>query len=138
MSRPVAGNPDNVARNENLPLPIVKYSTGGGCFIGFKEKEDGHLYFCDCAKDAIENFIQERIDGFLRTYEEVSVDNIAPLFQDEIQKKPNGGELTTPGESLIYWSIKKSSVTTATKSFLNTASATKCMGQSSSKTTIGI
>jgi hypothetical protein len=107
MSRSVAGNSDNVARNGNLPLPIVKYPTSSSCFIGFKEENDGQLYFCDCAKDAIENFIQGRIDEFLRTHGDVSVENITPLFQDEIQEKVRQRGVNDPEEVIDLFEYRE-------------------------------
>ena len=96
MSRPVVGNPDSVARNENLPLPIVKYPNSSSCFIGFKEEEDGKLYFCSCAKTALENYIQGRIDDLDNSHRDVTVENVVQLFQEEIKEEALNADLDSP------------------------------------------
>lgn len=108
MSRPVVGDSDTVARNDALPFPVVTYSDNNSCFIGFKQnEEDNQLYFCDCAKDAIKNFIQGRIDEFLRTHGEVSVGNITPLFQKEIQEKAQRRGIDDTEEVIDLFEYKK-------------------------------
>lgn len=54
--RPVAVDGDETAQNENLPLSVVRYPPHYGTFIGF-EGDNGELYFCSCARDAIKNYI---------------------------------------------------------------------------------
>lgn len=56
--RPVAVDGDETVQNDILPLPIVKYPPHYGTFIGFKKHSDGNLYFCSCAREAIENSVR--------------------------------------------------------------------------------
>lgn len=87
MSRPVVGNPDSVARNENLSLSLVTYPNSSSCFIGFKKEGKSQLYFCSCSETALENYIRGRIDELDDSHREVTVENVVQLFQDEIKEE---------------------------------------------------
>lgn len=106
MSRPVVGNPDEVTENENLPLPIVKYPTGRSCFIGFKEKEDGQLYFCSCTETALENYIRGRIDSLDDSHRDVTVENVVQLFLDEIKDEVLSTGLNRPEDVVDVFQFK--------------------------------
>jgi hypothetical protein len=45
-------------RQDKLPYPVVQYPAHYGVFIGFKPESDGGLHFCNCAKDAVRNYIR--------------------------------------------------------------------------------
>lgn len=105
MARPVAGDSDDIAKNDNLPLPVVKYPPGS-CFIGF-QKKGGQLYFCDCAKGAIRNFIHGEVDEQLRIHGEVSVENITSVFQDEIREQADKNGVSEPTSVIDLFEYKK-------------------------------
>lgn len=53
---------DNTITKEQLPLPIVLYPGFYGAFFGFKKEEaDSMIFFCSCAKEAIENYLKLRL-----------------------------------------------------------------------------
>lgn len=52
---------DNTINKENLPFPIVLYPGFYGAFFGFKKEENGYIFLCSCAKEAIENYIRLRL-----------------------------------------------------------------------------
>ena len=45
---------------EELPLPIVYYPEHYGAFFGFSEDIGKKIYFCECQRQAIENYIKLR------------------------------------------------------------------------------
>lgn len=76
---------------EDLPLPIVYYPEHYGAFFGFSEDVGKKIYFCECEREAIENYIELRkrlplenytgaktyplgTDYFPRTVAEISVE----------------------------------------------------------------
>ena len=52
---------DGLISIENLPLPVVLYPGFYGAFFGFKEREDSEIYFCECSRKSIENFIEYKL-----------------------------------------------------------------------------
>ncbi len=50
---------DSIISYENLPLSFVHYPSNGA-FFGFSEDIDSEIYFCECQKDAIYNYIALR------------------------------------------------------------------------------
>lgn len=44
---------------EQLPLPFVHYPNNGA-FLGFSEDIDSEIYFCECQKEAIHNYVSLR------------------------------------------------------------------------------
>ncbi|WP_141212211.1 hypothetical protein [Halorubrum ezzemoulense] len=106
MSRPVVGNPDERARNENLPLPIVKYPNSSSCFIGFKERRGSQLYFCSCAETALKNYIRGRIDDLDDSHRDVTVENVVQLFQDEIKEDALSANLDNPEDVVEVFQFK--------------------------------
>jgi hypothetical protein len=70
------GNDAAEVRNENLPYPVVKYPTSGG-FIAFKPSEDtAKLFFCSCAREALENFIDCQIIALEDSHQDVTPANV--------------------------------------------------------------
>jgi hypothetical protein len=45
---------------EDLPLPIVYYPEHYGAFFGFSEDIEEKIFFCECQRKAIENYIELR------------------------------------------------------------------------------
>lgn len=45
---------------EELPLPFVHHPSPNGAFIGFSEGIDTDIFFCECQKEAIENYLAIR------------------------------------------------------------------------------
>lgn len=43
---------------ENLPLPYVYYPSTGRAFFAFSDTPHSDIYFCDCEREAIENYIK--------------------------------------------------------------------------------
>ncbi len=43
---------------EDLPYPYVHYPNHYGTFISFSETQDSQMYFCTCARQAIENYLK--------------------------------------------------------------------------------
>ena len=54
---------DNIVSKENLPYPYVYYPGFYGSFFCFSEKKNSTLFFCSCAKEAIENFIRFQLSN---------------------------------------------------------------------------
>lgn len=59
---PLLENRDRVSLGtvtfESLPLPFVFYPKLYGTFFAFSDDIDGKLYFCECERKALENYIQ--------------------------------------------------------------------------------
>ena len=53
---------------ENLPYPYVYYPPIYGAFFAFAEKINSDLYFCECEREAIENFFEIRANCPLEGY----------------------------------------------------------------------
>lgn len=87
MARPVVGGSNTVARNDALPFLVVTYPDSSSSFIGFSEEEGGELYFCACAEEALENYIQGRIDALNKSHREPTVENVVQLFQEQIKRE---------------------------------------------------
>lgn len=74
--RPVAVEADTEARNDALPFPIVTYPSHYGTFIGFKRKPGDDLYFCSCAREAIENYVKCECEGLTGSHQEPTPENV--------------------------------------------------------------
>ncbi len=61
-NRNIAYQDGIVAREKDLPLPIVHYPGHYGAFLAFSKSEDSAIFFCSCAKKAITNYIRFRIE----------------------------------------------------------------------------
>lgn len=48
-------------KKEDLPFSIVLYPSFYGAFFAFREKRNSEIFFCSCAKEAIENYIRFRL-----------------------------------------------------------------------------
>ena len=55
--KPAAVKDDTRAR-ENLPWPFVYYPGAGGAFFAFAPREDGTPSLCECARQAVENYLR--------------------------------------------------------------------------------
>ncbi len=53
---------------EDLPLPIVYYPEHYGAFFGFSEDVGEKIFFCECQRNAIENYIELRKKQPLTNY----------------------------------------------------------------------
>lgn len=73
--RPIVGNDTAEARNENLPYPVVKYPSSGA-FIAFKPAHSADLYFCACAREALENFIECQREDLQESHQSVTPENV--------------------------------------------------------------
>lgn len=51
-----------VARENDLPLPIVYYPGHYGAFLAFSQSESSEIFFCSCAKKSIANYIRFRTE----------------------------------------------------------------------------
>lgn len=49
---------DRTIAHEKLPFPIVHYPGHYGTFFGFQHIDNGTIYLCSCAKEAVENYIK--------------------------------------------------------------------------------
>ena len=49
-----------IVHENGLPLPWVHYSVGGKAFVGFSENKDGEVFFCECCKPALINYLKLR------------------------------------------------------------------------------
>lgn len=74
--RPVAVDGDAESWNDNLPFPVVKYPPHYGTFIGFKREPDGDLYFCSCAREAIENYVRCEYEGLTGSRQVPTLENV--------------------------------------------------------------
>ncbi len=67
-----AGNDTDVSLGaityEDLPLPIVYYPEHYGAFFGFSEDIGEKIFFCECQRKAIENYIELRKQQPLTNY----------------------------------------------------------------------
>lgn len=76
----------NTNSKENLPLPYVAYPDSVGVFIGFKERRDSSVIFCECQKKAIENYIYMRLFGKSnRENDQYHFDQI--MYHNEIDRR---------------------------------------------------
>lgn len=64
---------------ENLPMPIVLYPNLYGAFFAFSEDIGEDIYFCECERKAIENYVRLRSQKPLSNY---SGDKVYPLGGD--------------------------------------------------------
>lgn len=53
---------------EDLPYPIVYYPSLYGAFFAFSDDIDSDIYFCECEREAIENYIALRKQSPLKNY----------------------------------------------------------------------
>ena len=53
---------------ENLPLPVVLYPNSYGAFFAFSEDIGADIYFCECERKAIENYVRLRTQKPLSNY----------------------------------------------------------------------
>ena len=53
---------------ENLPYPYVYYPPTYGAFFSFSETINSDLYFCECEREAIENYLEIRKKAPLKGY----------------------------------------------------------------------
>ncbi|MBW1959533.1 MAG: hypothetical protein JRI63_13595 [Deltaproteobacteria bacterium] len=60
--REVAFQDGTIATESGLPLPVVHYPGFYGAFFGFSEEPNTEIYFCSCAKLAIEHYIRFRLE----------------------------------------------------------------------------
>ncbi|WP_162991536.1 PDDEXK family nuclease [Halostella salina] len=54
----------------------MAYPPHYGTFIGFKPSHDGDLYFCSCAREAIENYVQCEIEGLTGSHQDPTPENV--------------------------------------------------------------
>lgn len=59
---------DNTINYEKLPLSIVLYPPHYGSFFGFKETEWAEIYFCECSRQAISNYVNFRLTDIWTQY----------------------------------------------------------------------
>ena len=98
---------------EDLPMPIVYYPEHYGAFFGFSEDIGEKIYFCECQRKAIENYIKLRerqpLDSYTgpKTYP-LGADYF-PLTIAEISLKHKENPLKTFGfkENLCFRCNKK-------------------------------
>lgn len=53
---------------EDLPYPIVYYPGSYGAFFAFSEDINKDIYFCECEREAIENYVELRKKSPLNNY----------------------------------------------------------------------
>jgi len=51
-----------IAKEEDLPLPIVYYPGHYGAFFAFSQSKNSEIFFCSCAKKAITNYIRFKVE----------------------------------------------------------------------------
>jgi len=51
-----------IAREKDLPLPLVYYPGHYGAFFAFGQSKNSEISFCSCAKKAINNYIRFRVE----------------------------------------------------------------------------
>jgi hypothetical protein len=61
--KPIASRDGVIVQETSLPLPVVHYPGFYGAFFGFGDSADGDVFFCSCAKTAIEHYILLRLRG---------------------------------------------------------------------------
>jgi|AntRauMinimDraft_4_1070384.scaffolds.fasta_scaffold00121_1 gas vesicle protein len=74
--RPVVVDADEITHNEDLPYPVVAYPSHYGTFIGFKRDPDDDLYFCSCAREAIENYVDCQYEYLQGSHRDATPQNI--------------------------------------------------------------
>ena len=86
---------------EDLPMPIVYYPGYSGAFFAFSEDVGGKIYFCECERHAIENYIrlkkQRTLNGNAEVTESPLEDYLFPPIVSSISKKFNDEPLTPFG-----------------------------------------
>lgn len=89
---------------ENLPLPIVYYPNLYGAFFAFSSDIDSDIYFCECERLAIENYIKLRQQMPLINY---SGSKTNPLGTDFFPELISEMSLNNPQSPLDIFKFKK-------------------------------
>lgn len=106
-------NHRGIVTYEDLPMPVVYYPGYSGAFFAFSEDVGEKIYFCECERHAIENYIQlkrQRITGDISTATESPLEEyLFPPIIASISKGFNDAPLTPFGfrENLCFRCNKK-------------------------------
>lgn len=89
---------------EKLPLPIVYYPELYGAFFGFSEDINGKIYFCECERNVIENYVKLRKRLPLQNY---SGSKTNPLGTDYFPEIISNISCSNPENPLSLFEFKK-------------------------------
>jgi len=89
---------------ESLPLPIVYYPQLYGAFFAFSYDIDGDIYFCECERIAIENYIKLRKQKPLENY---TGSKTNPLGTDYFPELVSQMSLNNPKSPLDIFKFKE-------------------------------
>ena len=92
----------NTVAYEALPLPIVYYPSAYGAFFAFSEKLDGQIYFCECQRKAIDNYIKLRKKNPLSNYSGSKTYPLGTDFFPEKVAELSRGYIDNPLESFGF------------------------------------
>ena len=83
-------NDVDVINYEKLPLPYVYYPSLGGAFFAFSKNINSDIYFCECEKEAIKNYLDiiDKIDSpqYMKPFDKSYPLNCY-LFPKQLQKE---------------------------------------------------
>jgi DNA-binding transcriptional MerR regulator len=65
QGREVAFKDGIIIENERLPYSLIHYPGFYGAFFGFQKNKNSQIYFCSCAKEAIENYTELRLKNHI-------------------------------------------------------------------------
>lgn len=89
---------------EDLPLPVVYYPSHYGTFFGFSTDVNQKVYFCDCQKEAIKNYLRLREE---KSFEGIADLRAAPLGTDDFSKHISEISLKDKKNPLSSFGFKK-------------------------------
>lgn len=89
---------------EHLPFPIVYYPTLYGAFFGFSKDIGEKIYFCECEREAIENYVKLRKQMPLKNYTGLKT---APLGTDYFPETVSQLSVNRPDDPLSLFGFKK-------------------------------
>lgn len=89
---------------EQLPLPIVYYPELYGTFFAFSQDVGEKIYFCECERQAIENYIKLRKQNPLENYDNSKA---YPLGSDCFPEQVSKMSLENPTDPLSIFGFKE-------------------------------
>lgn len=96
---PIVVDPGRENRQEKLPYPIVQYPAHYGVFIGFKQEPTGAIHFCNCARDAIRNYIRCEVEHPASSHRTPTPENIlARKFPEDVFDQVQEAGVDSPDE----------------------------------------
>lgn len=87
---------------EQLPLPIVYYPESYGAFFAFSKDIGDKLYFCECQRNAIENYINLRKQNPIKNYTGAKTNPLGTDFFPKIISELSRQHADNPLETIEF------------------------------------